>query len=1461
MAHHRFRESCLQPLVASVEGSCESVTDDGMETPLRRLTSYMETRAAEPLLSDSLTPFGTKKIRCVGFRVFPPKCDGRFGDESKWTPVILKPVFVDRSDAYKDFSIKWPLAADDWQTRDKEWKWKIGDDLFTGRMAMILPIDQKTQMQWRGVPKEAVFCSYSYAVKDSVTTADDGLKSFLANGGFLYFDDTMRLIRINALMRLLVHGWDTPVQDDGSFHLSFGNPITIPQPVFMDLKESDGFHSVTRDSCFYQSVRPFDLDGDPVGLQYSWVPENQFVSVEDTPLGFPYGMFIIRCPEGFDETDAELDLSEDETAKVRDAYMHMPDRPSGEAVREAASNLERGLLQKVDEVMMKRSRKFEKIHWLQLLSSMGFKFLAASLTFPKEVYAVIFHVAPTARQNSDSDSDSRQFPMYHDPLIYLRADSLIGKLRVHFGWSSAAKDRTTRRWTLTVDKLPERVKCGPVIGGEKTVHGKIAPVFQCTLVDEDREKLRIPEHTVFFCWSHPVKKAREARYDETFTNEEIFLSNGGYIYFDKDFKITAIFGVRVGTEGSVLPGDNAKDIHAYHFGPPMPMSARNAMLLMKRGRFQTVFEPALQKRGAVMFSWLWASEKIGHEAIPSGFPDGAFCYLVDAKLCTYSTCAQTDTEIAKRWFNEHCICLADALARHRWTRKRYEDIMISRLRRSGGKLLRALKDTANDETEPQHDRRSFRLPFANRCVATEGHVPMKDLISETVVLMDNFRVSMLSSLDTSGLESVYFGLLWYRFPIALFMSMCMVVSIFAGLLIDSFIVVFQQRSNGNVIIELVGADIDFWSRLMFIGLPFLTLLSALLVDELSDLVGDSFDEPYFLRLRTTFLACQPLRDFNPLPTWVGVFLVDAFMVVVLDVLPWVVMLWQTHHTNPNVSYLQHVRSDTLGAFSMVAGWYLVGLVFSSTILAVASILSMIRFQIMAIDVYYICHLVFMKVFGGRKTKNAYLRFSAGYGKRLIKKLSRAGTSAHMNIDHQWRSDKIHKTLENHRVRPFSMTNNYEALRRAFHNEQAPKMPPYQGMFDRHYFSSTVFIVLASWICWFVISVAIVMNITQVKAHPLASFGFAVIFLSMTIFFTAKLVRKSCPSLVGLPFTLVLVFFMVAVLVEAVVSLQSINSSDIGGRTLLPIMNLTGQKPEQWKNGVNYRYPVCSKRFGSSGVDLTVLDLAAFAWATYEEDPKTAGKMVEQSLAPRNVEILHVGDSTALPRTLMARLKSVHQHEPDTVVIAVKGTSTFMDVSLDLSMFACIKLLQIFDLLVNIFGLSPPDLVRSVLSSARLPQTKKIFTKITDVLKKQVLDAQSMYNATVVLTGHSLGGAFAQIVAAQTGVNALVWSAPGSYYSQAMFNMTTEATQRTVTVIAPDSDQVAMVDRQAGAVQPIQCRKKDGQAGLPTLCHLLTKSACEIWRVCTDAPWNRNFSIACHEYVDESKLGELYNEMS
>jgi len=132
------------------------------------------------------------------------------------------------------------------------------------------------------------------------------------------------------------------------------------------------------------------------------------------------------------------------------------------------------------------------------------------------------------------------------------------------------------------------------------------------------------------------------------------------------------------------------------------------------------------------------------------------------------------------------------------------------------------------------------------------------------------------------------------------------------------------------------------------------------------------------------------------------------------------------------------------------------------------------------------------------------------------------------------------------------------------------------------------------------------------------------------------------------------------------------------------------------------------------------------------------------------------------------------------------------------------------------------------------------------------------NKTVFVIGHSLGGGIAEIVAAKfadqgySNVYSFGLSSPGTVYSSSKFGFSVEALDKSSISVLPRRDPVSSVDRHGGVAQTIEC-----DAAEMVLCHLCTRSFCEIFQDC-GTHLARNVSFAkcvCGNATHDAKSWE------
>jgi putative lipase involved disintegration of autophagic bodies len=95
-----------------------------------------------------------------------------------------------------------------------------------------------------------------------------------------------------------------------------------------------------------------------------------------------------------------------------------------------------------------------------------------------------------------------------------------------------------------------------------------------------------------------------------------------------------------------------------------------------------------------------------------------------------------------------------------------------------------------------------------------------------------------------------------------------------------------------------------------------------------------------------------------------------------------------------------------------------------------------------------------------------------------------------------------------------------------------------------------------------------------------------------------------------------------------------------------------------------------------------------------------------------------------------------------------------------------------------------------------------------------------------MTGHSLGGGIAKIVAAKLGLPILAISAPGVFISHRIFGIPTDTLDSFEVNLYMSDDIVPLFDRLQGTTFQMRCL-----ANNPLLCHDIGTSICELVNRC------------------------------
>lgn len=327
------------------------------------------------------------------------------------------------------------------------------------------------------------------------------------------------------------------------------------------------------------------------------------------------------------------------------------------------------------------------------------------------------------------------------------------------------------------------------------------------------------------------------------------------------------------------------------------------------------------------------------------------------------------------------------------------------------------------------------------------------------------------------------------------------------------------------------------------------------------------------------------------------------------------------------------------------------------------------------------------------------------------------------------------------------------------------------------------------------------------------------------------------------------------------------------------------------------YPVCMLDWGSQEASISALDLAQISTIMYsqlcwknETNSDSIQHNLEQAFGTdsQKVSLVNCSNYSTFPRYAVIDFwKTGPNSSKKTRVLAFKGTSTSTDIFKDMTFWSVVKVLQLFEGLVPIVHLLPMDQIQWMLYQLRLwsfSHREEVFWHRLVELSRMLLVLEK--DRDVVVTGHSLGGGIAQVVAARLNLPVLTFSAPGIGYSVKRFGISDPFPgNRTPTVkksfprehsihpflsslpilssilyrknatvsragiqasfrnsfnIVPQFDIVPRVDAQVAMEQRVDCRNSGRFGGIGD-CHSITKTACELWRVCGET---RNVAVDC-----------------
>ncbi|CAJ1373471.1 unnamed protein product [Effrenium voratum] len=199
---------------------------------------------------------------------------------------------------------------------------------------------------------------------------------------------------------------------------------------------------------------------------------------------------------------------------------------------------------------------------------------------------------------------------------------------------------------------------------------------------------------------------------------------------------------------------------------------------------------------------------------------------------------------------------------------------------------------------------------------------------------------------------------------------------------------------------------------------------------------------------------------------------------------------------------------------------------------------------------------------------------------------------------------------------------------------------------------------------------------------------------------------------------------------------------------------------------------------------------------------------------------------------------------DTTVLAIRGTKTRLEMIFDLDLWS-LQILGIQRLASRVLFVSVP--FNAFWNSPHLgswwfgykrERYKTIVDYLASLMAKE--PARKIY-----VTGHSLGGGLAHLVAAELQLTAVTLSAPGVVETASLLGLQPQSLQGLTVNVIPSGDPIpANGGTQGGLTVPIKCL-----AGQGPECHRVFNTICELLRECGDL---ERRSLPCNFCPREAK---------
>ncbi|KAG4108107.1 hypothetical protein H8356DRAFT_1022645 [Neocallimastix lanati (nom. inval.)] len=313
-----------------------------------------------------------------------------------------------------------------------------------------------------------------------------------------------------------------------------------------------------------------------------------------------------------------------------------------------------------------------------------------------------------------------------------------------------------------------------------------------------------------------------------------------------------------------------------------------------------------------------------------------------------------------------------------------------------------------------------------------------------------------------------------------------------------------------------------------------------------------------------------------------------------------------------------------------------------------------------------------------------------------------------------------------------------------------------------------------------------------------------------------------------------IILMVLSLVLILSFIVSIKFSDKGKKSSYTIEDLTDDEGELTKQ----KPAICQWR--ADGISIN--EFCALSYAAYYRNVEDATHSWEFGRPKSSINNFIV-DNNNLNSTTGVHYIDFINKESNVLVVAIRGTLTMEDMFQDCYIWSASALLQVSGYFGTFINFWPRETIASLVNFIVKQFTNLRLLYWIDV-EKHIKELQMNTNYTLYLTGHSLGGGVAGVIASHLNIPAITFSSPGLGYSYKTYDIQLKKLIKNFVNIIPMSDPIPKLDSQVGEIQYIECK-----TGHPFACHRIMNTLDTLNNLCSENSVYRYWDNQVEKVID------------